>query len=85
MKYSKIRRNLKGETSEQMVYRYIKCLAFMLKYSDRAQVIKTFKGFVDGLSYSDFITLEESKELYKMVESCSKSIIRHYRKEGRLL
>ena len=78
------KRNFFGESSEPMVYRYMKCLAFRLKCSDRSEFIQRFKGFVDGLSWADFIAPDEHTEFYKIVSSCSKSIIRHYRKGGKL-
>lgn len=77
-----MKRNLFNKTAEQMVGRYIRCLAFLLKYSDRAETIQRFKGFVDGLAWSHFITPDEQRELFKIVESYCKSIIRYYRKEG---
>lgn len=71
-----------NETAEMTVYRYIKTLGFMLKYSDRKELLERFYGFIDGLSWSDFITPYEHLVLRGVARSCYKSIIRHYKKTG---
>lgn len=80
-----MKRNMLNESAEEMTYRYIRCLAFTLKYSDYMQIVKRFNGFIDGLAWADFINSDEHLVLTSIVKSCYKSIRRHYRKEGRLL
>lgn len=80
-----MKRNMLNESAEEMTYRYIRCLAFTLKYSDYMQTVKRFNGFIDGLAWADFINSDEHLVLMSIVKSCYKSIRRHYRKEGKLL
>ena len=78
-----MKRNMLNETADEMTYRYIRCLAFTLKYSDYTQTVKRFYGFIDGLAWADFINPDEHLVLTGIVKSCCKSIRRHYRKIGK--
>ena len=80
-----MKRNMLNETAEEMTYRYIRCLAFTLKYSDYMQTVKRVNGFIDGLAWADFINPDEHLVLTGIVKSCYKSIRRHYRKRGKVI